>query len=54
MLRSVVMSDVEKFVLKATLALMNVGCLVEAASGYLHKYNYRVDTSKTRSLGKVS
>ena len=54
MLRYVVMSVVEKFVLKATLALVNVGCLVEAASGQSHKYNYRVDISKTRSLGKVS
>ena len=48
------MSVVEKFVLKAMLVLVNVGYLVEAASGHSHKYNYRVDISKTRSLGKVS
>ena len=52
--RYVVKSVVEKFVLKATLALMNAGCLVEAASGQLHKYNCRVDISKTLSLGKLS
>ena len=54
MLRYVVTSVVEKFVLKATLALVSVGCLVEAASGQSHKSNYRVDTSKTRYLGKMS
>lgn len=53
MLRYFVVSVVEKCVLKATLALENVGCLVEAASGQLHKFNYRVDTLKMLSLGKL-
>jgi len=54
MLRFAAMSVVKKFVLRATLALGNVGYLVEAANGQFYKYNYRVDTPKTKSLGKLS
>jgi hypothetical protein len=54
MLPCVVMNVAEEFVLKATLALVNAGRLVEAASGQSHKYSYRVDTPKTKSLGQWS
>ena len=49
--RYFVASVVEKYVLKVTLAVENAGCPVEVALGQSHKYNYRVDTLKTRSLG---
>ena len=53
MLRYFVVSVVEGCVPKATLVLKNVGCLVEAAGGQLHKYNCRVDTLKTLFPGKL-
>lgn len=54
MLRCVVTSVVEKFVLRAIRALVNVGYPVWTANGQLHRYNYLVDTPKIMSLGELS